>query len=62
MFLEWKSTGINGWKKDLSLKFNGLTGFKLSNEIKKQYNIIITFKNNEIFECVNLNCKKEVFN
>lgn len=35
LFVEYKNTGDTGWKKDLSDKYNGLTGRKLSKAIIK---------------------------
>lgn len=65
LLLEHKSTGENGWKKDLSDMFGGKTGKALSNAVKKAgYDAIVTWENyrgervwNEI---VNLNGKKGV--
>ena len=44
LVLEWKSTGPNGWKKDLSEMFGGKTGKALSNAVKKAgYDGIMTY-------------------
>ena len=63
LVLEHKSTGANGWKKDLSDMFGGRKGKSLSNAIKKAgYDAIVTW---EMFrgqrswsEIVNLDGKK----
>lgn len=59
LIVDFKNTGSTGWKKDLSDKYNGLTGQKLSNAIKKDgYDAIITKDNDDFVEIVNLNGKK----
>ena len=60
LVLEWKNTNNTGWKKDLSVKYGGLTGKKLSDAIKKAgYDAIMTVdENGNYMEIVNLNGKK----
>lgn len=60
LVIEFKNTGATGWKKDLSDRYNGLTGKKLSNAIIKDgYDAIITKdENNDFREIVNLKGKK----
>ena len=60
LVLEHKDTTANGWKKDLSEKYGGLTGKKLSNAIKKDgYDAIMTKDEDGNFvEIVNLNGQK----
>lgn len=56
LIVEWKSTGENGWKADLSQKYGGKTGKSLSNAIKKDgYDAIITVDGGWTSEIVNLN-------
>lgn len=60
LILDHKDTTANGWKKDLSKKYGGLTGKKLSEAIKKDgYDAIMT-KDEEgnFIEVVNINGKK----
>ena len=64
LILEHKSTGENGWKKDLSDKFGGKTGKALSTAIKKEgYDAVVTYEiykgNKSWVEIVNLNGKKQ---
>lgn len=64
LILEHKSTGENGWKKDLSEKYGGKTGKSLSNAIKKDgYDAVVTYEiykgNKSWVEIVNLNGKKQ---
>ena len=59
LILEHKSTGVDGWKKDLSDMYNGKTGRALSNAIKKDgYDGIVTWEmfrgNRSWSEIVNL--------
>lgn len=59
LIVDWKSTGANGWKKDLSEKYGGKTGKKLSNALKKDgYDAIITVDGGYPSEIVNLNGEK----
>lgn len=59
LIVDWKSTGANGWKKDLSEKYGGKTGKKLSNALKKDgYDAIITVDGGYPSEIVNLNGQK----
>ena len=60
LILEQKDTTPNGWKKDLSNKYGGLTGKKLSDAIKKDgYDAIMTKdEDGNFIEVVNLNGKK----
>lgn len=63
LILEHKSTGENGWKKDLSEKYGGKTGKALSKAIQKDgYDAIMTWeihKGKKAWnEIVNLNGKK----
>lgn len=61
LILDHKDTTANGWKKDLSKKYGGLTGKKLSEAIKKDgYDAIMT-KDEEgnFIEVVNINGKKK---
>lgn len=60
LILEHKDTTANGWKKDLSNKYGGLTGKKLSDAIKKDgYDAIMTKdEDGNFIEVVNLNGKK----
>jgi len=63
LILEHKSTGENGWKKDLSEKFGGKTGKALSAAIKKAgYDAVVTwedYKGQKYWsEIVNLNGQK----
>lgn len=45
LLLEWKSTGPNGWKKDLSEMYGGKTGKSLSKAIIKDgYDAIVTWE------------------
>lgn len=60
LIVDWKSTGANGWKKDLSEKYGGKTGKKLSNALKKDgYDAIITVDGGYPSEIVNLNGQKD---
>jgi hypothetical protein len=55
LYVDHKDTSSKGWKKDLSEKFGGLTGKKLSAAIKKAgYDAIITKTKNGFSETVNL--------
>lgn len=60
LILEHKNTGATGWKKDLSERYNGLTGKKLSEAIKSDgYDAIMTRdEDGNFIEVVNLNGKK----
>ena len=60
LILEHKDTTANGWKKDLSERYRGLTGKKLSEAIKKDgYDAIMTKdEDGNFIEIVNLNGKK----
>ena len=63
LVLEHKSTGENGWKKDLSERYGNKTGKALSNAIKKDgYDAVVTWEeyNGQRMwsEIVNLNGKK----
>lgn len=60
LIVDYKNTGATGWKKDLSDKYKGLTGKKLSNAIIKDgYDAIITKdEDNNFMEIVNLKGKK----
>lgn len=63
LILEHKSTGAEGWKKDLSEQFGGKTGKALSNAIKKAgYDAVVTweeYRGQRVWsEIVNLNGKK----
>ena len=63
LILEHKSTGVNGWKKDLSEMFGGKTKKALSEAIKKKgYDAIVTYeiyKGQRVWsEIVNLNGRK----
>lgn len=63
LILEHKSTGENGWKKDLSEMFGGKTGKALSNAIKKAgYDAVVTWEDfrgqRSWTEIVNINGKK----
>lgn len=60
LVIEHKDTTANGWKKDLSERYNGLTGRKLSEAIKKDgYDAIMTQDvEGNFIEIVNLNGKK----
>ena len=60
LILEHKDTTANGWKKDLSERYRGLTGKKLSEAIKKDgYDAIMTKdEDGNFIEVVNLNGKK----
>ena len=61
LHLEHKSTDSKGWKKDLSEKFGGLTGKKLSEAIKKAgYDAIITKDKHGYSETVNLSGHKNL--
>jgi hypothetical protein len=61
LYLEHKSTDSKGWKKDLSEKFGGKTGKKLSEAIKKAgYDAIITKDKNGYSETVNLSGQKNL--
>ena len=57
LVIEHKDTTEKGWKKDLSDKYNGLTGRELSNAIKKDgYDAIMTQdKDGNFIEIINLN-------
>ena len=64
LVMEHKSTGENGWKKDLSERFGGKTGKALSTAIKKAgYDAVATYEiykgNKSWVEIVNLNGKKQ---
>lgn len=61
LVVEHKNTGPTGWKKDLSEKYKGLTGKRLSNAIMKDgYDAIMTQdEDGNFIEVVNLNGKKE---
>jgi hypothetical protein len=55
LHLEHKSTDSHGWKKDLSEKFGGLKGKKLSEAVKKAgHDAIITKDKHGYSETVNL--------
>lgn len=55
LIVEWKSTGENGWKADLSKAYGGKTGKKLSQAIMKDgYDAIITVDGGYPSEIVNL--------
>ena len=63
LIIEHKSTGANGWKKDLSERYGGKTGKSLSTAIKKDgYDAVVTWEeyrgNKSWVEIVNLNGKK----
>ena len=63
LILEHKSTGENGWKKDLSEMYGGKTKKALSNSVMKDgYDAIVTwedFKGQRVWsEIVNLKGKK----
>ena len=55
LYMEHKDTSSQGWKKDLSEKFGGLKGKKLSEAVKKAgYDAIITKGKHGYSETVNL--------
>jgi hypothetical protein len=55
LYMEHKDTSSEGWKKDLSEKFGGLTGKKLSEAVKKAgHDAIITKSKHGYSETVNL--------
>ena len=59
LIIEFKATGANGWKKDLSEMYGGKTGKRLSNAIMKDgYDAIMTKDGEDFVEIVNLNGKK----
>jgi hypothetical protein len=55
LFIDHKDTSSQGWKKDLSERFGGLTGKKLSAAVKKAgHDAIITKTKNGFSETINL--------
>ena len=59
LIIDFISTGHGGWKTELSKKYNGLTGEKLSEAIIKDgYDGIVTLDNGVPCEAVNLNGKR----
>ena len=61
LILDFMNTTDKGWEKTLSDKYNGLTGKRLSNAIKKDgYDGIVTVSNYGIEEIVNLCENKEI--
>lgn len=61
LIVDFINTTDKGWKKTVSDMFNGLTGKRLSNAIKKAgYDGVITVSDYGIEEIVNLNGVKDV--
>lgn len=61
LIVDFIDTTDRGWKRTVSNMFNGLTGRKLSNAIKKAgYDGIITISDYGVEEIVNLTGNKEI--
>lgn len=61
LIVDFIDTTDKGWKRTVSDMFNGLTGKRLSNAIKKSgYDGIITLSNYGVEEIVNICGEKEV--
>lgn len=61
LIVDFIDTADKGWKRTVSNMFNGLTGKKLSNAIKKaSYDGIITVSDYGVEEIVNLDGNKEI--